>query len=185
MTHVPYNDELLKNLNGKIAIITGISPPKLTLIAGGAQGIGAQAVEIFVAAGATVVFADMNVQGGKSVEQQVHGKATFRETDISSWASVRGLFKWTFEKYGRIDVVAANAGIHGHEPWLEDLVDEDGELGEPQYPAITVNLIGMLYSFPLLLEKANLSIEIGVTLFRQEPYSRGRFDDHRLSIVVL
>jgi hypothetical protein len=26
MTHVPYNDDLLKNLNGKIAIITGISP---------------------------------------------------------------------------------------------------------------------------------------------------------------
>jgi NAD(P)-dependent dehydrogenase (short-subunit alcohol dehydrogenase family) len=122
------------------------SPYQVDAITGGAQGIGEQAVEIFVAAGAKVVFADMNVQGGKSVEQRLNGKATFRETDISSWPSVRGLFKWTFEKYGRIDVVAANAGIHGHERWLEDLTDEDGELAEPEYPAITVNLIGMLYS---------------------------------------
>jgi hypothetical protein len=42
-------------------------------------------------------------------------------------------------------VVAANAGIHRHERWLEDLVDEDGELAESQYPAITANLIGILY----------------------------------------
>lgn len=26
MTHVPFNDELLKNLNGKVAIITGTPP---------------------------------------------------------------------------------------------------------------------------------------------------------------
>jgi NAD(P)-dependent dehydrogenase (short-subunit alcohol dehydrogenase family) len=56
------------------------------------------------------------------------------------------LFKFTYEKYGQIDVVAANAGIHGHERWLEDLTSSDGELEEPTYPAITVNLIGMLYS---------------------------------------
>jgi NAD(P)-dependent dehydrogenase (short-subunit alcohol dehydrogenase family) len=68
------------------------------------------------------------------------------ETDISSWTSVSKLFKSTFEKYGRIDVVAANAGIHGHERWLEDLMDSNGELAQPDFPAITVNLIGMLYS---------------------------------------
>ena len=28
MTHVPYDDALLKNLNGKVAIITGSPPPK-------------------------------------------------------------------------------------------------------------------------------------------------------------
>jgi hypothetical protein len=72
MTHVPYDDALLKNLNGKVAIITGILNPSCTN-SGGAQGIGASAVEIFVNAGAKVVFADMNVSGGKSVENKVHG----------------------------------------------------------------------------------------------------------------
>ena len=73
-------------------------------------------------------------------------KATFVETDISSWPSILNLFKFTYEKYGRIDVVAANAGIHGHERWLEDIMDSNGELENPDFPAITVNLIGMLYS---------------------------------------
>jgi len=43
---------------------------------GGAQGIGAAAVEIFVNAGAKVVFADVNIAGGKSVEDKVQGYET-------------------------------------------------------------------------------------------------------------
>jgi len=73
-------------------------------------------------------------------------KATFMECDISSWPSILSLFKFTFEKYGQIDIVAANAGIHGHERWLEDIATENGELAAPDFPAITVNLIGMLQS---------------------------------------
>jgi NAD(P)-dependent dehydrogenase (short-subunit alcohol dehydrogenase family) len=44
-----------------------------TLTLGGAQGIGAAAVEIFVDAGAKVVFADMNTAGGKATEEKVKG----------------------------------------------------------------------------------------------------------------
>jgi NAD(P)-dependent dehydrogenase (short-subunit alcohol dehydrogenase family) len=73
-------------------------------------------------------------------------KATFVECDISSWKSILNVFKLTYEKYGQIDIVAANAGIHGHERWLEDIIDANGDLAEPDYPAISVNLIGMLYS---------------------------------------
>ena len=107
----------------------------------------------------------MNTKGGKATEEKVKGyqyihlpslltarKATFVVTDISSWPSISKLFKSTFTKYGRIDVVAANAGIHGHERWLEDLMDSNGELEQPDFPAITVNLIGMLYSTHLSLE---------------------------------
>jgi len=45
----------------------------LKLISGGAQGIGAAAVEIFVKAGAKVVFADMNTAGGKATKEKVNG----------------------------------------------------------------------------------------------------------------
>ena len=61
-------------------------------------------------------------------------------------AIISKLFKSTFAKYGRIDVVAANAGIHGHERWLEDLMDWNGEQEQLDFPAIIVNLIGMLCS---------------------------------------
>jgi len=51
------------------------------MCSGGAQGIGAAAVvEIFVNAGAIVVFADMNITGGKSVEQKVE-----RYTSLGLW----------------------------------------------------------------------------------------------------
>jgi NAD(P)-dependent dehydrogenase (short-subunit alcohol dehydrogenase family) len=104
----------------------------MTEFSGGAQGIGAEAVEIFVNAGANVVFADLNVTGGKPVEAKLNGyltllsllkvgrKTNFHECD-GFWPSLLKLFKFTYEKHGRNDVVAANAGIHGHERWLEDL----------------------------------------------------------------
>jgi NAD(P)-dependent dehydrogenase (short-subunit alcohol dehydrogenase family) len=90
------------------------------------------------------------------------------ETNIASWPSVLKLFKFTFEKYGRIDIVAANAGIHGHERWLEDITGADGELVEPDFPAITVNLIGMLYSCRLSFSGVDCSIEIGSALLCEE-----------------
>jgi len=73
MTHVPYDDSLLKNLNGKVCIITGTNFISIEAKPGGAQGIGAAAVEIFVKAGAKVVFADMNATGGKATEEKVKG----------------------------------------------------------------------------------------------------------------
>lgn len=44
---------------------------------GAAQGIGAEAVEIFVNAGAKVIFADVNVAGGKSIEKRMSGYLRF------------------------------------------------------------------------------------------------------------
>ena len=74
MTHVPYDDSLLKNLNGKVAIITGATSLECeSNEPGGAQGIGAAAVEIFVNAGAKVVFADRNTTGGKQLESKLQG----------------------------------------------------------------------------------------------------------------
>jgi NAD(P)-dependent dehydrogenase (short-subunit alcohol dehydrogenase family) len=73
MTHVPYDDSLLNNLNGKVCIITGLPTHSGKLTSGGAQGIGAAAVEIFVNASAKVVFADMNTTGGKATEEKVKG----------------------------------------------------------------------------------------------------------------
>jgi len=53
--------------------------------------------------------------------------------------------------HGHIDVVAANAGVEGNERWLEDIKTPDGELQQPEFPAINVNLIGVLYSIPKTL----------------------------------
>jgi len=111
-------------------------------------------------------------------------KATFVETDVSSWPSVLKLFKFTFEKHGRIDIVAANAGIHGHERWLEDITTADGELAQPDFPAITVNLIGMLYSCHHL-SVTNSSLETCAPLLCEESFSRGSIDDNWLRFVLL
>lgn len=108
------------------------------------------------------------------------------ETDISSWPSITKLFKFTYEKYGRIEVVAANAGIHGHERWLEDIMDSNGELEKPDFPAINVNLVGMLYSISLPQERSShYSIKIGSPLFRQEFHARRSFNHNWLCFLIL
>jgi len=106
------------------------------------------------------------------------------ETDISSWPSILKLFKFTFEKYGRIDIVAANAGIHGHERWLEDITTADGELAQPDFPAVTVNLIGMLYSTPFQ-SVVNFSLEISPSLLCEESFSGGSIDDNGFRVILL
>jgi NAD(P)-dependent dehydrogenase (short-subunit alcohol dehydrogenase family) len=107
------------------------------------------------------------------------------ETDISSWPSTLNLFKFTYEKYGRIDVVAANAGIHGHERWLEDIMDSDGELEKPDFPAITVNLIGMLYSIsPSSQGHLICSFQARSSLFCKEQHSWRSINNNWLSFLI-
>ena len=54
--------ELTGELTGKVAIVTG-----------GANGIGRAAVELFVAEGARVVIADVDVQAGESLAAEIGG----------------------------------------------------------------------------------------------------------------
>lgn len=82
---------------------------KSALITGGARGIGAAIAKAFIAEGARVVIADVDVAAGEQTAAELG--AAFIKMDVASegdWASVA-------RAYPAIDVVVNNAGITGFE----------------------------------------------------------------------
>jgi NAD(P)-dependent dehydrogenase (short-subunit alcohol dehydrogenase family) len=96
----------LENVKGKSVIITG-----------GANGMGEVAVREFVAAGAFVTFADMDVEKGKAVEKELNAagniRSAFVKCDIRDWDEQKSMFETARAKSPSksVDIVIANAGI--------------------------------------------------------------------------
>ncbi|NOU88568.1 glucose 1-dehydrogenase [Paenibacillus sp. LMG 31460] len=93
-------------MNGKVALITG-----------GSSGIGLTAAKLFVAEGAKVVITGRNqVALNAAVEELGTTKALAVQADAADPASAEKAVAAAVEKFGRLDVVFANAGISGHTP---------------------------------------------------------------------
>ena len=103
-------------LNGKITIVTG-----------GASGIGEAIVREFVEQGATVICADIQEEQGCRVVEEVTaagGTAAFQTTDLRDLTQIMSLVEETVERYGRLDVlVNCAAKMDGH-ALLETSEDE-------------------------------------------------------------
>ena len=83
----------MKNLEGKVAIVTGAS-----------RGIGAAIVKRLADDGATVVAV------ARSVES-CDGAAMCQKVDVSDSAQVDACVKAVIEKFGKVDILVNNAGV--------------------------------------------------------------------------
>lgn len=81
-------------LDGKVALITG-----------GAAGIGAECVKIFVREGATVVAGDI-----KPLEYDLPG-VEFVKLNVADVENCKAVVDGMVKKYGKIDILVNNAGI--------------------------------------------------------------------------
>jgi 3alpha(or 20beta)-hydroxysteroid dehydrogenase len=84
---------------------------KVAIVTGGARGMGAATVRVFVAEGARVLIADMLDEEANRLAAELHGKAAFAHLDVTdeqSWATV---VAGAIQSFGRIDVLVNNAGI--------------------------------------------------------------------------
>jgi 3-hydroxybutyrate dehydrogenase len=106
------------------------------VITGAASGIGRAAALGFLADGATVVGADIDVGGLKSLEQ--HG-ATVVEADCAMDLDMRRMIAKAINATGRVDVLFSNAG-YGLPRRVEDLGDGEFE------KLISVHLFGAMYA---------------------------------------
>src|SRR4051794_35815295 len=78
------------------------------LVTGGASGIGAATVRRLAAEGATVVAADLDLDGAHAVAGEVDGRAV--AMDVADVASVRAGVAAAEEQAGPIDILVNNAG---------------------------------------------------------------------------
>ena len=78
---------------------------------GGAGGIGRATAELLVAEGASVVVADVDVDGGEDVAKRIGDAAAFTHTDVSDIDQVQALVDFTVDRFGGLDIMFNNAGI--------------------------------------------------------------------------
>lgn len=89
-------------LDGKVAVITGA-----------ASGIGEAMARQFVAEGAKVVVADLQVDLGQAVAASIGVNAMFVECNVTKEAAVADAVDAAVATWGRLDVMINNAGIVG------------------------------------------------------------------------
>ncbi len=84
---------------------------KVTLITGGAAGIGKATAEAFAREGALVVICDMNEEAGNDLAPALGPQASFYKVNVANRQEVQAWIDAVLAKYGRIDVLVNNAGI--------------------------------------------------------------------------
>jgi glucose 1-dehydrogenase len=120
-------------LSGSIAVVTG-----------GASGLGRAIALRFASEGASVVVGDVRrepAEGGTPTGELLGERGMFVEADVARWDDVDRLIGASVERFGRLDVMVANAGIAGrHSKPLLETSEEDWEA------IMAVNLRGVFFS---------------------------------------
>ena len=102
---------------------------KVTIITGGAKGIGEGCVRVFVDAGAWVVFLDRDEAAGKQLETELSGSAPgeckFLAGDVSRPEDLEKLVQTAVDSYGTIDCLLNNAGYHPPTRRIDDFTAEE------------------------------------------------------------
>jgi NAD(P)-dependent dehydrogenase (short-subunit alcohol dehydrogenase family) len=87
---------------------------KVALITGGAGSIGAATARAFGAEGARVVVADLDADGLTALVDELGAdRAASAVTDVTDSEQVRAAVALTVDRFGRLDVAFANAGVFG------------------------------------------------------------------------
>ncbi|PWH13354.1 MAG: 3-oxoacyl-ACP reductase [Anaerolineae bacterium] len=84
---------------------------KVTLITGGAAGIGKATALRFAEEGAKVVICDLNEEAGNALLAELGPEARFYKVNVANRQEVQAWVDDVVAHYGRVDVLVNNAGI--------------------------------------------------------------------------
>ena len=120
------------NLDNQVAIVTG-----------GANGIGQGIVKSLAKAGAKVIIADIDEENGQKVADEIDGD--FMKLDVTDKKNAQFLVEDVVDKYGKIDILAANTGIYP-DVKISEMTEEDWD------KVFDINVKGMFFIVKPALE---------------------------------
>ena len=94
--------------------MTGTLDGKIAVVTGAARGIGRAISLRYAREGADVVVADLNEVGARDTAVEVEGlgrRALALGVDVTLHDQIAGMVRRAVERFGRIDVLANNAGV--------------------------------------------------------------------------
>ena len=115
---------------------------KIIVLTGAASGIGRSTAILLAREGASLMLSDIDERGLKETLKAIKegkDKTITMKVDVTKPDEVKKMINFTIEKFGRIDVLIANAGVVRVGP-IEDFPDKDYDL------LIDVNLKGTHYT---------------------------------------
>jgi len=133
----------MKNLQDKVALITG-----------GSKGIGYGIAEAFLKQGMKVAVTSRSLTNAQDVADELNkkydGKAIGIKADVRNFIDQQEAVRTTVEKFGKLDVLIANAGL-GHFGNIEEITDKQWR------EVIDTNLTGVFYSIKSAVEELKKS----------------------------
>lgn len=131
-----------ERLNGKIAVITG-----------GSSGIGLASAKRFIQEGARVVIVGRNHQTLDAAARELGNNVLALRADVSELPELDNLYRQVKEKFGRIDILFANAGIAERMPFEQVSEEFFGT-------TFSINTMGVFFTvqkaLPLLSKDASV-----------------------------
>lgn len=100
---------------------------KTALVTGAGSGIGRASALKLARAGANICLLDLIDERTEDVEKEIRGmgrEAEFYDVDVSDQGRMERAIRAAAERFGRLDVIFANAGINGTLAPIEDLTPE-------------------------------------------------------------
>ncbi|MGQ0803745.1 MAG: glucose 1-dehydrogenase [Actinomycetota bacterium] len=105
--------------------MSGVMDGKVAVVTGGGSGLGRACAVALGAAGADVMVADVDADGGAETVSLVAGSAEFAATDVTDPDAVTAMVGRTVERFGRLDAAVNNAGTTGPGAPVADYALED------------------------------------------------------------
>ena len=132
-------------LDGKVAVITG-----------GASGIGAAAVRLFVEESCRVVIADVQDDKGARLADELGKSCAYLHADVSRESDVSGAIAHALSRFGRLDCLYNNAGLGGVSGPIEEIPVD----GYEQTMGVLLRgvCLGMKHAAPIMKRQGSGSI---------------------------
>lgn len=96
---------------------------RVTIITGGARGIGKAIANLFAKEGSDVVIADLDldqaIKTAKEIGKETNRKALSLKLDVSKKNEIDEMVKKIIEKFGKIDILVNNAGFNKPTPFFD------------------------------------------------------------------